>query len=123
MTENRGKEQRHQLNCEIGKRCRDARISAKLTQEKLAEMLGCNSQFISDAERGIVGFSLLTLKELSEILGVTTDYLIKGTKSFEDTNILTLGNRAIQLTDKESAIMAQGIETLLSAFNLHEKNS
>ena len=78
MSEARGKEQRQELNIKIGKRCKEARLAAKLTQEKLGELLDVNSQFISDVERGCVGVSLLTLKNLLEILNVTTDYLLKG---------------------------------------------
>ena len=73
------KELRQELNIEIGKRCRTARKEANLTQEQLGNYLDVNSQFISDVERGVVGISLLTLKDISNALGVTADYLINGT--------------------------------------------
>lgn len=120
MTEFRGKEQRQQLNYEIGKRCKEARLAANLTQEKLSELLDVNSQFISDVERGRVGVSLLTLRELSETLGVTTDYLIKGASSCASENKLTLGNRCINLSDSELPIMEQGIDAILKAFKIFE---
>ena len=119
MTEFRGKEQRQQLNYEIGKRCREARLAANLTQEKLSELLDVNSQFISDVERGRVGVSLLTLRDLSETLGVSTDYLIKGS-SCASENKLTLGNRCINLSDSELPIMEQGIDAILKAFKIFE---
>lgn len=120
MAELRGKEQRQELNAQIGKRCRKARTAANLTQEKLAELLNVNSQFVSDVERGRVGLSLLTLKELSEILGVTTDYLIAG-KTLQDNNHhIIIGNRIIPLSDIEYEIMEQCIDTTLKAFTAHE---
>lgn len=122
MAESRGKEQRQELNTEIGKRCKEARISAKLTQEKLAELLDVNSQFISDVERGCVGLSLLTLKNLSEILGVTTDYLIKGINIENDEKSIKIGNRIIHLTNAEYGIMEQGINTTLQAFKVNDSS-
>lgn len=122
MAESKGKEQRQKLNIEIGKRCKEARTAAKLTQEKLSELLNVNSQFISDVERGCVGVSLLTLKEISEILGVTTDYLIKGTRETSTANQLILGNRIIQLSNIEYDIMEQSINATLRAFSAHGKS-
>lgn len=123
MAESRGKEQRQELNIEIGKRCKEARTAAKLTQEKLGELLDVNSQFISDVERGCVGVSLLTLKDMSKILGVTTDYLLKGEKISTSINQLNIGNRTIQLSPEEYDIMEQNINTLLDAFNLNKTNN
>lgn len=120
MAESKGKEQRQELNTEIGKRCKKARIAAKLTQEKLGELLDVNSQFISDVERGCVGVSLLTLKSLSQILGVTTDYLIMGEELENKNNQLILGNRIIHLSDAEYLIMEQNINTILQAFRINE---
>lgn len=122
MAESKGKEQRQKLNIEIGKRCKEARTAAKLTQEKLSELLNVNSQFISDVERGCVGVSLLTLKEMSDILGVTTDYLIKGTRENATANQLILGNRIIQLSNIEYDIMEQSINATLRAFSAHDKS-
>lgn len=120
MSEARGKEQRQELNIKIGKRCKEARLAAKLTQEKLGELLDVNSQFISDVERGCVGVSLLTLKNLSEILNVTTDYLLKGEEIANKTNNLIVGNRFIQLSPAEYQLMEQNINTLLQAFRVNE---
>lgn len=121
MSESRGKEQRQQFNIDLGKRCKTARTAAQLTQESFAELLDVNSQFISDVERGRVGVSLLTLKDMSEILGVTTDYLIKGEYNNRNCNQLTLGNRTIQLSDIEYNLMNQSIDAMLHAFSIHNK--
>lgn len=122
MTELRSKEQRQELNIAIGKRCKEARTSANLTQEKLAELLNVNSQFISDVERGRVGVSLLTLKNLSEILNVTTDYLIAGKDLSVPNNQLIIGNRVILLSDDEFLIMQQSIDNTLKAFQVHDSS-
>ncbi|MGN0438351.1 MAG: helix-turn-helix domain-containing protein [Lachnospiraceae bacterium] len=122
MTESSIKERKQCLNKELGLRIKTARNNAKLTQEQLSERLNVNTQFISDLERGICGPSLITLHDLSEILGVSTDYLIKGTSSQEekDSNPYTLkiGRRKYTLSEQEFTLMEQTVDTMLCAFKL-----
>ena len=63
---------------EFGRRVQKARKAKKLTQEKLAELLCVEWQQISRIERGIYGCSNELLVLLSEVLDVSTDYLLKG---------------------------------------------
>ncbi len=55
---------------EIGKRIRDIRTQAGITQEKLAELSGVSSNFISQIERGRNKCSLETISNLSSALNV-----------------------------------------------------
>ena len=55
---------------EIGKRIRDIRTQAEITQEKLAELSGVSSNFISQIERGRNKCSLETISNLSSALNV-----------------------------------------------------
>lgn len=63
---------------EIGLRLKQLRKENSLTQEKLAEMLGISQKHYSEAERGITGLSVKHLIQISDILSVSLDYLLKG---------------------------------------------
>ena len=53
-----------------------------LTQEVVAEHLGISVKHFSEVERGIAGLSIENLINLSNILGLSVDYISKG-----DSNI------------------------------------
>lgn len=61
----------------IGARLRTARKNQHLTQEQIAEMLNISQKHYSEAERGLVGLSIRHYVELSSILDVSLDYLLK----------------------------------------------
>ena len=63
-------------NIQMGERVKAARERAKLTQEQLAECIDVSPQYISDLERGVVGFSIPTLKKLCVSLNVSADRLL-----------------------------------------------
>lgn len=122
MSDNKDKkEERAKLNFEIGKRFKVAREEAGLTQQQLSNLLEVNSQYISDVERGLVGLSILSIIKISEILNVTTDYIIKGTKNDNCEYNLQLGNRSIYLSKDEYSLMEQTINTMIRAFKIHKK--
>ena len=62
----------------LGERIRAERKKNKLTIERLCELLEVSPSFIGLVERGTSGISLEKLCKLSEILHVSTDYLLKG---------------------------------------------
>lgn len=62
----------------IGIRIRTQRESLQLTREKMAEKLNVSSKFCSDIEYGSKGMSIKTLLKLSQILNLSTDYILKG---------------------------------------------
>ena len=83
---------------EFGRRVQKARKAKNLTQEKLAELLGVEWQQISRIERGAGGCNNELLVSLSELLGVSTDYLLKGV---EESDIHPYGTAGpVQRADK-----------------------
>lgn len=63
---------------EMGKRMKLKRKELNLTQEKMAEMLDISIKHYSGVERGVAGLSIENLVQVSNILGLNLDYLIKG---------------------------------------------
>ena len=63
---------------EMGTRMKLARKELHLTQEDMAEKLGVSVKHYSGIERGVAGISLETLVNVSNILNVSLDYLVKG---------------------------------------------
>ena len=60
---------------ELGKKIRDLRFKAKLTQEQLAEKLGIGPQSVSKWENAVAMPDITTLPLLAEIFGVSIDEL------------------------------------------------
>ena len=58
------------LQQRLGKRIGDLRRAKKLTQEQLAEAVGCSVEFISLVERGVNAPSVAGLEKFSEVLRV-----------------------------------------------------
>lgn len=64
----------------IGRRIRFQREQMQLTREELAEKLEVSAKFCADIEYGMKGMSMNTLNRLSEILNLSTDYILKGNR-------------------------------------------
>ncbi len=64
---------------DMGQRIKLARKKRGLTQEKASEALDVSVKHFSEVERGLAGLSVESLIRLSDLLGVSTDYLLKGT--------------------------------------------
>lgn len=61
----------------LGKRIREARNKAKMTQEVLAEKADIAVTYLGEIERGEKTPSLEVLISLTDSLGVTSDYLLR----------------------------------------------
>lgn len=61
---------------DVGKRIRTQRELLNLTREKLSEQTGISIQFIADIERGRKGFTVETMKKLSDALFISADKII-----------------------------------------------
>jgi transcriptional regulator with XRE-family HTH domain len=74
------KKQDSSMHADIGKRLRynRERIVPRLTAEGLAERVGVTPRYIQDLERGKVGMSLTTLKNVARVLEISTDSLLFG---------------------------------------------
>jgi transcriptional regulator with XRE-family HTH domain len=76
----------------IGRRIRFQREQMHLTREELAEKLEVSAKFCADIEYGMKGMSMTTLNNLSEILNLSTDYILKGNN---DLSVDEMNNRDI----------------------------
>ncbi len=63
---------------ECGKRIRQLRIKAGLTQEKVANALNIDQSFYARIESGKKGCSVDLFVQLSALFGISLDYLILG---------------------------------------------
>lgn len=61
----------------IGKRIKTARETAQITQEELAETVGCTAKHIGAIERGIKTPRLDTFIIIANTTGVSADYLLQ----------------------------------------------
>lgn len=94
-----------QINIEIGEQLKAAREAARLTQEQFAEKIEVSPQYISDAERGVVGLSIATLKRACVALAVSSDQLLFGTTPEKRGDILA--KKCAALTDAQFAILCE----------------
>lgn len=60
----------------VGKRVRECRKKAGLSQEKLAELVDCSNEHISHIEKAHTKLSLKLLVQIANALGVTADALL-----------------------------------------------
>ena len=67
----------------MGLRIKKQRKALNLTQEVLAEQLDISVKHFSEVERGLSGLSIENLIKLSNILGVSIDYIVKGEENKE----------------------------------------
>ena len=78
----------------IGRRIREARLSAGLTQEQLAEKAGISSNYVSIMERGIRSATLDIFVPVCNALGVSADVLLQ---DVVDASALTASNELADL--------------------------
>ena len=61
---------------ELGKKIKNLRIEKGLTQENLADYVGCNTSHISNIENSYTKLSLNVLLAIANALNVSIDYLL-----------------------------------------------
>ena len=91
------------INVQIGNEIRKARELAGLTQEQFGEIMQLGTKNVSDIERGVVGISISTLKRICERLPVSSDTLLFGSDSLNDTSYLTEKLKVLSPQGKKSA--------------------
>ena len=99
----------------IGERISKRRKSMGMTQEQLAEEMDVSIQMISNLERGMKAVKIDNLVKLSQILNVTTDYILIGKKAPAGINTLT--ERLGRLSEEDYKL----VEVMVS-YMLHERN-
>ncbi len=88
----------------IGKRIRFQREQLHYTREQLAEELDVSAKFCADIEYGMKGMSMTTLYNLSEVLNLSTDYILKG-------------NHGLKIADAENKDMIESVMATLNSCN------
>ena len=69
------------FNKEIGTRIRQIREFSNYTRENLAEKANISVQFLADIETGRKSMTVKTLKNISESLSISSDYILFGSNS------------------------------------------
>ena len=77
---------------------KELRKKKGITQEQLAEMMNVSIQMVSNLERGNKAIKIENLIKISEILDVSTDYILTGKYTENDKKVLT--EKLSQLDDK-----------------------
>lgn len=100
---------------ELGMRIRSRRIELKLSQEKLAERAGINSNTVSRIEGGQMAMSIETFRKLVEVLGMGADTLLNTVVQLpqESHQIQNVCRRIWKLQEKEQEIVVRTMETLI----------
>ena len=83
----------------FGKRVREARKKRRLSQEEMAEMLNISTNHYGHIEQGTRGCSIDLLLEMTDILLVSTDYLLFGRISERESEIKQLKDISEKLTN------------------------
>lgn len=80
----------------LGLKIKEIRISKGITQNNLAEMVGCNTSHISNIENNYTKLSLNVLIAIAGALDTSVDYLLstqyKGSSSLDNEILRSLRN-------------------------------
>lgn len=100
----------------LGKRIKEARAKAELTQEELAEKANIAVNYLSEIERGVKMPSLPSFVALAQALGVSADALL--CDELETASKIHANNeiseKLDQLTPKQRATAVQILEAFIS---------
>ena len=96
----------------IGKRIQSRRKHQGYTQEQLAEMMNVSIQMVSNLERGNKAIRIDNLIRLSQILDVSTDYILTGKATADDDEALT--SRIAQLSMKDRKMVEMVVDYCLT---------
>ena len=103
----------------IGKRIQNRRKQQGYTQEQLAEMMNVSIQMVSNLERGNKAIRIDNLINLSQILDISTDYILTGKATADDMDALTA--RIAQLPAKDRNMVEMLVEYCLAENPTQEK--
>lgn len=86
---------------EIGKRIQMRRKQQGMTQEQLADKMDVSIQMVSNLERGNKAIRIENLIKLSQILSISTDYILTGKETTEDMQTLTEQMASLSQRDRK----------------------
>lgn len=88
----------------IGKRIQNRRKQLGYTQEQLAEMMNVSVQMVSNLERGNKAIRIDNLINISQIMNISTDYILTGKQNQQD--ISNLSEQISSLSPKDRKMIA-----------------
>ena len=94
----------------IGKFIASSRKKQNLTQEQLAEKMDVSIQMISNLELGKKAIRPENLVKVCVILGVSTDYILRGIRTHEELSSIT--KHFSKLSAEDQKIVGKLIERL-----------
>ncbi len=103
---------------DMGRRIRARREALGYSRDDLAEGLGVSPQFVADIEYGNKGVSIKRLYMLSQILNVTTDYILAGNvySIQEDKETMKVSEELLGLLGKCDAKQLKGIRSIAEIY-------
>ena len=102
----------------IGANIRTARMRADLTQEKMSEMIGVTPQYLSDLERGLVGTSIATLIKICTELNVSSDFILFGKSDEKNSANSTLIEKLQRLPTHKAELAERTLNLFLEAMSM-----
>ena len=105
----------------IGTNIRTARKRADLTQEEMSEMIGVTPQYLSDLERGLVGTSIPTLIKICTELNVSSDFILFGSSSENDNANSTLIEKIQRLPKHKAEMVERHLDHFIEAMEMDPK--
>ena len=96
----------------IGNRIQNRRKQRGYTQEQLAEMMNVSIQMVSNLERGNKAIRIDNLIHLSQILEISTDYILTEKTTADDHEAWT--SRIAQLSLKDPKMVEMLVEYCLT---------
>lgn len=109
------------INVEVGRRVREAREAAGLTQERFAELVGISPQNVSCVERGLAGVSLTVLRRMCEILQVSSDSLLMGESG--NNHAEAIAHRLEKLPPEQFRVVREVINSVLELTALPQQEN
>lgn len=97
---------------QIGVRISNRRKQLNYTQEQIAEKMGVSIQMVSNLERGNKAIKIENLLKISEILNVSTDYILTGKHTEKDSSSVL--DRISKLSDSDYKMIDMLIEYCLN---------
>lgn len=101
-----------EIDVEIGKRMRQARVAAGLTQTDLGTQLGISFQQIQKYEKGRNRVGGGRLYKIARILGMKVTYFFDGVEHLLDPSIVPAGVNEVGVFDNRTIRAAQTLANL-----------
>lgn len=104
------------MNDILGARIKSLRESEGLTQEQIAEKMGCTRQKYARIEKGLIDISFANISIIAQILGVKTEEITSVVKDSSKAEPMFRCNNSLDQEDKFSFI-----NDMLDTFYAHRK--